>query len=749
MPMSPIVQMNVRAMTLQRPLAANRMMIAGDASQAMNLRYEAFQAAQQANGPLFPRGVAPNGPGPLAGADNQSYFVPAARVAFRPNLPGVRDLFFDKQDAQWILQATIELVRPDGVSADAIALPIDNFIVSIDPGDGAAVFAFTKVTPLPVEGRAADVALVLRAEAVVDPNLGLNLLRQHPNAVFVISADVHFQQQLPAIEPRPHPPGPVQPFPRHGLPLERLAAVEITPALAPALAPAPAPASAPAVRAFRRGIYDRMALDPGFLTHIWGGPPRISAMQTRTLQLSVDKSQNGACFPSDLVANKPIYAELLGDDGTSSAVWTQETGQSWTRACAGLNRYDVLPDGFALAIDPDTLLPAMDVLLVQGPPASPGGSAAYTVRVRFAIAPQLDDARLDQIRAALRAAHGIPYASLNIGDYGSAVFTPSGLFANLPGFQSSTAGGDAGSGARTVDAANGFELILDCSLEFYTLLSNVLKSPAGLRGNVRFQLTTGKAAAAPGPATPGAPPPADPTTMVDVPVRLALSGAFEVGLVAKMPTPAAPGAASVDIEISNPLNVAVTIGAVLPTFLLMDKRPDLASLATPGAATPPGVTIPPNGTAAVAAGARDGGALPPFTALVANFADLKPAFDPDALLDHFHQLASAAGVSSTVNFSCYLLRHPEQTPTTLAGLIGMKVQVQRAGGGVMDVPLTLDRPVCDLALPYSFHDLLQGMSLDQPTFAYRFCSVFPDHVGPWSDWIPNTGRNVLVTPGAA
>jgi hypothetical protein len=141
--------------------------------------------------------------------------------------------------------------------------------------------------------------------------------------------------------------------------------------------------------------------------------------------------------------------------------------------------------------------------------------------------------------------------------------------------------------------------------------------------------------------------------------------------------------------------------------------------------------------------------LPPYTALVAGFSGAKPAFVPDALLDHYHQLAAAAGVATKVHFSCYLLRHPDKIPPNLNNLIGVKVQVQRDSGPVMDVPLTLDQPERDLSLPYSFRDLLQGMSLDLPTFSFRFCSMFPDHIGAWSDWSSNTGRDVMVTPGAA
>ena len=637
---------------------------------------------------MFDTGQGPSRvPGFYTAIDGRVYYLPSVRLAMRQHMPGVPDIFFDqKDDKSWVLQVTFELIKPPGLP-DGAQLLASSFSGGVDPGlrpqtfpssfwtAGPQSLAFASPTmPLAAEGRASDVALVLRTETPVDPNQGLALLRQYPNAYFALNAFIRLRFRAPGLLDGSPPGSP---------------GTHIGPA----------------------------AAHPQLLTP--PGAPQI-----------------GACFPSDLPANRPIYTLILGNADATNAMWTRETGSSWTRAAAGLDRYDVLPDSFALAIEPNTGLPAMSVLLVQNPPASAGASATYTVRVRFGVAPQLDDARLDAVRASLRSTHAIPYASLGIGDYGTATFTPSGLFADLPGFQSTTSGGDpATGGSRPVDAACGFELVLDCSLEFYTLLTGVLKSPEGLRGTVRFQIVIGHGAAD--------------TTLVDVPVRLALTGTMEVGLTTEIGRPSGAGASRLNAWITNPLDVPVTVGAVRPTFLLMDKRPDLVSLATPGTAVPAGLTLAPKDTAIVTVSGPDPAALPPFTSLVFSFAEMHAAFDPDAVLNRVHALAAATGASTTLHLSCYLLRHADQIPPALAGLIGVKVQVKRRDGPALDMPLTRDKPEGDLVLPYSLADLLAGASLDQPSITYRIASVFPDHTGPWTDWLPNTGCDLLVTPATA
>ena len=720
---------SIEALSTSPRAFASRIALVGDGAAVMNQALASMQGGDQ---PELPAGTHVTAPGLYKGINGQSYVVPTARLAMRQNLPGVPDVFFDQKDGGgWLLQAAFELVLPAG-SPDATLMPLSDFQIAIDPGTGDSPFVFPAVSHMPADGRPPEVAMILRAEAPIDAGRGLILLRQNAKATFKVSAIVHFC--VPVMRPVPHPipPFPVPPrpipFPQGPGPRPMVLA---TPQVG-------RPVQAAAFRTFR--ATDLLLRTPDVIIPRPLDAQQGSAPVDATVPLSVDPTQNGACFPSDLPVNRPIYALILGGIGGSDAVWTRETGASWTRIAAGLNRYDVLPDSFALAIDPNTGLPAMSVVLVQNPPASPGGPSVYAVRVRFGVAPQLDDARLDAVRASLRSTHAIPYASLGIGDYGTATFTPSGLFADLPGFQSATGGGDpATGGSRPVDAASGFELVLDCSLEFYTLLTGVLKSPEGLRGSVRFQIVTGRTSAVPS---------TDITTLVDVPVRLAFSGDMEVDLVATVAAPSAAGAASLPLRITNPLDVPVSIGAVLPTFLLMDKRPDLASLATPGTATPATVTVPPKTAADIAVTGPAGGALPPYTALATGFSGVRPAFDPEAVLNRVHALASATGASTAVHLSCYLLHHPDQIPPALAGLIGLKVQVQRPNGPVLDVPLTLDKPEADLTLPYSFADLLGGASLDQPSVTYRSCIMFPDHLGPWSEWLSNIGRDLTITPMA-
>jgi hypothetical protein len=706
-------QMQIARLDLVPAVMVRPVMIAAPAPAAPAATYQNAVDDQQGNAPIFT--VSPGAPGTYASSGGKSYVVPAARIAFRANLPRTPDVSFRRDGQGYTLQLTIELVLPAGTDPSATVLLLDGYSVAILPGDNGPPFNFTKVVPLVLSDRGASVIGVLQASAPIDETIGLELLRTKPNATVVVSGQAHYRQVVVRHRPAPVWPG------EFGRP------EGINPLLRPSLV--------------NRQLLERVTLEPASQPAAVTAPGTQQSSlgyttTTENLTATITLTNAASCyFPSDLRDNKPIFAAILGDDADVS-VWSNETSSGYTRPSPSPDEFNTLPTEFRLAFDSNTGLPSMSVILITKPPAQTGGPASYSVRVRFAIAPLLDGTKLELMRAALRGKYEIPYPKLSIGGYTAATFVPSGLFQNLPGFAADGAGAQQ---TQIVDAASGFELIMDCSLECYTLLTKMLATLDGISGSVQFTLVTGR---------DDSNPPVETTTMVSVPVTLSLVGPLGIqpGTQLQSGTVADPAATSVSIAITNPLAVPLAINGVYPTVIASDAQLGVTTSATPLVPTVTTAALAPNGSITVVAQSPDGKPLGAFTALATAYGTTTPTFDPNAVLQHYHELAVTTGISATAHVACYLLKHPDQIPASLAGLIGMQIEVQRDGGQVVSVPLTRDAPESDVQIPYTFGDLLAGLSLDEPTFKYRAKTIFPDRTGDFSAWIDNTGHDVLVVP---
>jgi hypothetical protein len=675
--------------------------------------YQQALTTQQANAPLLTAAV--NGPGVYAGSDGHKYFVPAAQLAFRANLPRTPDITFTSDGKTWKILLIIHLLRPSGSDTTAIALLMNSYRVDIASGDQTPGFTFPTVTPFsPPDGSTGIVGL-LKAEGVIDETLALTLLRDKPNAHLEVIGNLSYRYTFtrridpppapaPAPTPVPHPIGPPRPM----MPLQRTAVP----------------------------LNQRMIHPAGFAFH--PTPQPQPTFQTVTQGVTADQTLAGAIsahFDPGLMDFKPIYTVLMGT-GSDGTVWSEQTGQGYSRPASGSDAYYVLPDCFRMALDANSGLPSMSLLLVETPPATPEGSTTFTLRVRLAVAPLLDGGRLERMRESLRTSQNILYAQLAIGGYSSATFLASALFAELPGFQSAVLDADKSS---NIDAASGFELVLDCSLEFYALLTKLLCSADGLQGSVQFQIVTSHVDAT---------PPVETSLLVSVPVVLSFIGPCPIKLLPQVSSakPDDKNAASIAVSVTNPLQVPLSVSGIYPT--LMKTDPDLgvttgASLLTASLDT---LAFAAAEQKIVTVGTAAGGPLPSYTALAVDFGSVTPTFDPAAVLNHYQDLVATSGVNATAHFNCYLLKHTGEIPPSLANLLGMQIEVQHGAGAVVNVPLTRDTPSMDVAIPYTVAELLAGASLSQPTFQYRAKSIFPDHAGPFSDWIAYTGDHVEITP---
>jgi hypothetical protein len=242
--------------------------------------------------------------------------------------------------------------------------------------------------------------------------------------------------------------------------------------------------------------------------------------------------------------------------------------------------------------------------------------------------------------------------------------------------------------------------------------------------------------------------PPDTTLLVEVPVILSFLGPFPLKLTPQIvpADPANKNATSITASITNPLPVPLSVSGIYPT--LMTTEPDLgrttgATLLKP---SDDKLSFAPSEQKTITMAMPGGAPLAAYTSLAVDFGPATPAFDPAVVLNHYQSLVATAGIHASAHFNCYLLKHPEQIPPSFANLVGMQLEVQHSDGVVVGVPLTRDNPSMDIAIPYTFAELLAGASLSQPTFRYRAKSIYPDHAGQFSDWIPQTGGIVEVTP---
>jgi hypothetical protein len=695
----------------------------------------------------------------------------------------------------------------------------------------AIPFPSQSITVLPApDGADPDVVQKLAVEAPVDVDQMINILQNDAQAHFVLEATVHYQLHTDPNQPPPlpHPIRYVPIYrPLNGVvtPVTTTTPLTVNPQLMrirrfnpspqvmrpitiepPTPPPPPPVASASGSHSsFLSGLGKLVKtaietsvnnsntnstnstsngdpnkkLDLSTLTQFLFNPTSVTttnsdpnthpAQSIVSLELTnTSTSGLGAYFPKTLPKNRPIYA---GVDGTYSdnpdAVWVT-SNLGYFKESAVPNQFYILPDGYSLSLNIEKSVPDMSVLMTPNADPNATGADAYKIRVSFSIAPWVDAGRKRDMRAYLSSQLGIVYPDLVLGGYTGGTFEPTHLFDQLGSTALTGATGTNGAPAvQSIDPSQPFEFILDCTLEFYTLLSKLLVSTdgQGLKGNVHIQLKTDSTAN----ATP---------SDVVVPVCLRLDQVANhpliSGLVA-MPSSPDPSDKSdssdegtmnpAQMMVSNPSQLSVTVETVISTLLLTqdDLPPVSATVAT---SNPASLNLGPNGVVTIILTA------PPktsaWTSVAVDYDGIAVKLDATQVLNQIHQMASSSSFKTNLNITCYALAHPESLPPDLSTIIGIHVQIQNTGASsvvtdgsstatatannqpqavTQDVHVTRDQPNPTVSLAYSLTDVLNGASLDQPKCRYRCRNMTAlGETGNWSDWQDNLGQDLFVAP---
>jgi hypothetical protein len=455
-----------------------------------------------------------------------------------------------------------------------------------------------------------------------------------------------------------------------------------------------------------------------------------------------------AYFPASERANLTIYAALDGIPGSDPGAWVIGPAGPWCRSAPG--EFFTLPHEYRLAADTEHGVPAVNVLLlppsdtVAGAPAAgmaaAGGAAASSyrvrVRVRFEVMPWWDPIQLAQLRTDIAETTATTYPELAIGGYASADFTPPSLLQHL--------GGDVLGAETSAIDANGFELVLDCSMEFYTLLCTLLApptgTPSGLEAHVRFTLTGGLEA---------------PLTR-DIPVRIRLDvlagGFLPLTLVPNDTSPADPGAVDpgVQAKVRNMIGSTVDVEGAIATLLVAPGPGKPEGYPAAARAVPLPLRLGPAG------GEADSAVLTltpeavvdpqAIAALDVQFTGIRLTDPPVSVLERVHELAASTSQPTSVRVTSYQLAHPDNLPASLADLYGIEVEVRIGTRPAVTAFLTRTEPDKTIGLALLIGDLVAGADPQQPSFEWRRRNLATSGTGEFSIWQTTSGRELFVTP---
>ncbi len=434
-------------------------------------------------------------------------------------------------------------------------------------------------------------------------------------------------------------------------------------------------------------------------------------------------------FDSNLQANRPIYAALLGTSGITEH-WT-DSGFGLVRTADFPNTVYRLPDEIRLAFHVEMGTPYLIPFLYRT------DQDEVRVRVTLGAMPWHNPTQLVGLRDFLRVSTGGALAAPSVvtGGYESATLRLTSAFPE----QIQALDGEE----VAISLENGFQVTLDLSLEFYRFLAELLtrENSPGLTGEVKVRLETLP------PATDGG---TEQVLERRVPVRLTFDDLAGLPLEVHLP----PDALSPrKIEIANLAPLEVSLGGCLPRLLQYDTNsvtplevyeaeavaPDFpATLAAQGTLT---VDLEPK--SASSSGSEDASQV--WNAVQAELAGQNLTETPSQVLDRVHEIFPNTSLAQKVTVECPVFEQAT-LPDKFANLFRLKVKLLRGGFAAEQVVLGKDTASAQVTLQRNLKEILGEQAGALATFKYQVQNVYFDHEGQWSDEKDGEGTNVFVFP---
>jgi hypothetical protein len=687
-----------------------------------------------------------------AGTDGVNYFVPSARVAKRSRASQVPHVFIAREEGKHFLRVEFDLFRPSGIPEDATPLPLTNIVVKLLAPGSSQTFQFGVCQELPAPEDDQVVVKRLHCELEQDAGVLTVILQEDPAAWFELTADVNYRIAAPPAA-EPAPPVVVRDHRRSAILGRALGGIRMAfPTESVAAAAAPAPEAVAVAKPLSGRLSLALMRDIELVRADLPASPQPSPVQHANVRLSNGPDENvRATFPNS-GANRAIYVLVTSSFGTDPTAPWVKTQLGWFTESPIPDQFYVLPDEYRLAFDVDAGTPAMFVLLVpaatgtapagDGAPAPEAAAPAtissdYRLRCRFGIAPWFDSTRIEDLRAEIASRTGIAYPELVIGGVQRATFGLSAIYESL----GSEVLGDSADAPLAVDP-EGFELVLDSTNEFYNLLSKMLVTD-GLEGEVELMLAGG------GGDGEGEPEPelaACPVRLrLDRPALNFLSTRFEQG-------DETDPQASPKVIVTNPSTVAVTVGSVRATLLVMDGELPAPIKAVRASASPATLAFDaasgPAATTELEVTLAPEESIPgvPWGGLAVSFADVEATLDPEAVLAKAHELGASTDLKSSVVVRSYQLEHPDTLPESHKDVFGLEVQLKRGDADPVTLFVTRDEPQATVQVSFSLADIMAGANPEQPKFSWRRRNMAGAGTGEWSEWETIVGQQLFAAP---
>lgn len=428
-------------------------------------------------------------------------------------------------------------------------------------------------------------------------------------------------------------------------------------------------------------------------------------------------------FDPALEHNRPIYSAVVGDPALGET-W-ENIGFGLVRAAGFPNTVYRLPDEIRLAYNPDLAAPHVIPTLYRGE------DDEVRVRVLLRAAPWYNPDALVKLRDVLRrtSAGALSAANVVMGGYDKAVLRLGGAFPE----QIRALGG---AGETEIGLEGSFELVLDLSLEFYQLLTELLVGPVGLTGEVNVTLRTGTGA-------DGQPQ----TQVFHVPLRLHLGRVSALPAEVRVPGDAvSPG----QVQVLNTAGAETRLGGCAVRLLQYDANsaaPLEVFEATVQAPAFP-VTLAPGAGLTLEVRPRDEAPAELWNAVQVELTGYELTAPTRQVLDHIHEVAPSGTLRWTLAVECPLLtRSP--LPPGHADLYRVEVKIVGEGLAPQQVVLSLDKPRGQVTMQRTLRDILGDAGADFAHFHYQVRNIYLDHPGEWSESKDGEGSNLFVFPNPA
>jgi hypothetical protein len=419
-------------------------------------------------------------------------------------------------------------------------------------------------------------------------------------------------------------------------------------------------------------------------------------------------------------ANRPVYRALHGVAALTDT-W-QKSSAGWLRSAPFPNTVYRLPDEVRLAFDPDLGTPHVVTTLHTD------DQGRASVRVLLRVAPWQDRRRVIETRALT----GLAGARVIVGPVSGATLRLGGSF---PDGIRMLGGGDG----VAVPLAEGAELLMDLTLEYFQLLCSLIGGAVGLPGTVEVRLTDSGA------------------DTVVVPLVLRMDRVDELP-VSVEPAPVGPAGSPRSVVVRNLTGTAIRAGGCHAVFLRTEGRTGGAVGGAVGvvpvASYPARCTsafpleLPAGGTAELTVEPVEPvepGEGDSWNAVLVELLDRTMVQDARTALTRAQRLAGSGELTWDLTVSTPVFSATE-LPARWATLASIEVEVSAPGFETTTVVLRRDTPVRTLLMRAPLAALVAGDASGIRTATYRVRNNHLDGQGPWSAPQQQSGEELVVFP---